>query len=304
MSTVPGLVASVACLLPMSVAEEAARSIAWGRDQRAAYAEAERRGAPLLIHFRSDHCERTDVGGGAVAEAGTRDQATDCDRMEQDVWSSADVVAAAGAFVPVLTGDLADQTLKRRYSVGTIPTTLLADPWGNEIVPMVRYVPREKVRLLLTALARDFSPVREASMALSKDRANAGALLELAGFYESHGLREIADVYYQRAGLSDAAKRDAAVRRKAAVGRGTNLLQMGRAGDAAEVFRSSYRDERSGEGADVVLFGWMMAELQQARFKEAERPYRELLARFPDSKYTAKAKENFAAATARRPDAW
>jgi outer membrane protein assembly factor BamD (BamD/ComL family) len=62
------------------------------------------------------------------------------------------------------------------------------------------------------------------------------------------------------------------------------------------VSRESFEDIPEGAQSETLLFGWMMAELQEGRRKEAERPYRELLKRFPDSKYAARARENFAAA--------
>lgn len=284
----------VAAAVPM-VAEDRP-FVPWQRDHRAALAEAEARGAPLLVHFRSDHCERTDVTGGAVAAPSTADQATDCDLMEQTVWSAPGVISAAQAFVPVLTGDLADQALKRRYSVGTVPTTLVADPWGNEIVRLVRYVPPDRMLRVLAAIPRDFSAVREPATLLRSDPQDGGALLELAAFYEKGTAREIAELYYERASLSERARREAGLRRRVAVGRGTNLLQLGRPADAARVFRASFEGDGDFERTDVVLFGWMMAELQQGRTKEARRPYQQLLERFPDSRYAAKARENMAAA--------
>ncbi len=293
-------------------------SIPWQRDHSAAAIAAEEKRAPLLIHFRSDSCERTEVGGSAptgttpgsapetarssAGPGGRRvgDATTDCDAMEETVWSSAAVIEAASRFVPVLTGDTADRTLTRRYEAATMPTTLIADPWGNEIVRLVHYVDAPRLMRILNAMPRDFSGLAPTGVALRRDPRDGETLLKAAAFYEGARLPEIAERYYERAAGSDDARADAGLRARTALSRGTNLLRMGKPADAVAIFRGGSESSPNAPGADAILFGWMMAELQQGRLKEAERPYRDLVARFPDSKYAAKAKENFTAASAGR----
>ena len=52
--------------------------------------------------------------------------------------------------------------------------------------------------------------------------------------------------------------------------------------------------------SDALLLGWMMAELQGGRLKEARAVLGTLEKRFPDSPYTAKAKQTLAGAGAPR----
>jgi hypothetical protein len=292
-----------------------ASPIRWERDHRAAFTAAEESRAPVLVHFRSDICERTTPGlaggiagaeargavigaaprSGAARDRSTREEASDCDRMEELVWSSPEVAEAAARYVPVLTGDTSDRTLTRRYEAATMPTTLLADPWGNEIVRLVHFVDGPRMARILRALPADFAPLEPVGRAL-RERPHDGALLaEAAAFYERARLFEFAERYHERAAASDGARRDPALRRRVALARGTNLLRIGKAADAARVFRGAFEDAPAGAQGDAVLFGWMMAELQQKRPKEAGRPYRELLARFPESRYAARAKENMSA---------
>lgn len=292
-------------------------SIPWQRDHGVAAIAAEEKGAPLLIHFRSDDCERTYVGGSAPvgttpgsapetprSSAGSAGRSvgeatTDCDAMEETVWSNAAVMEAASRFVPVLTGDTSDRTLTRRYEAATMPTTLIADPWGNEIVRLVHYVDAPRIIRILNAVPRDFSALAPIAVALRRDPRDGETLLKAAAFYEGVRLPEIAEKYYERAAGSDAARADAALRARTALSRGTNLLRMGKPADAIAIFRRGSETAPQAPGADAILFGWMMAELHQGRFQEAERPYRDLITRFPESKYAAKAKENIAAARKR-----
>ncbi|HET7747032.1 MAG TPA: hypothetical protein VFM29_07000, partial [Vicinamibacteria bacterium] len=109
--------------------------IEWQRDHTAAYGSATERRRPILVHFRSDHCERIAPGMGGAAIEGTaasrrggarvaegprsggasgptiRDEMNDCDRMEELVWSNPAVISAAARFVPVLSGDTSERTL-------------------------------------------------------------------------------------------------------------------------------------------------------------------------------------------------
>jgi tetratricopeptide (TPR) repeat protein len=284
----------LAALLAVQDSPPPPASIPWDRDHRAAYTEAEERRTPLLIHFRSDDCPRTAVGDATSA---LNYEASDCDRMEEVVWSRDDVRKAAARYVPVITGDTADRTLTRRYEVGTVPTTLIADPWGNEVVRLVHFVDAARMARILKAMPSDFSALQPIALELRRRPHDGELLAKAAAFYEGARLAEIAERYYERAAGADAAKKDRALRRRLAVARGTNLLRIGKAADAARVFREAFEDAPEGAQGETVLFGWMMAELQQSRVKEADRPYRELLSRFPESKYAARAKENMAAAT-------
>ena len=270
-------------------------AIPWERDHRTAFAAAEERRAPLLIFFRSDACPRTEVSGGSGLNA----EASDCDAMEERVWSRDEVRDAAARYAPVITGDTSDRTLTRRYEAATMPTTLIADPSGNEIVRLVHFVDAPRMARILGVMPSDFSALQPIALELRARPHDSEILLKAAAFYEGARLAEIAERHYERAALGEGAKRDPLLRRRLAVARGTNLLRLSKPAEAARVFRDSFEDIPDGAVSETLLFGWMMAELQQDRLKEAERPYRELLKRFPDSKYAARARENFAAASGR-----
>jgi tetratricopeptide (TPR) repeat protein len=211
--------------------------------------------------------------------------------MEEFVWSNPDVAKAAARYVPVITGDTSDRTLTRRYEAATMPTTLIADPWGNEIVRLVHFVDAPRVLRILGAIPSDFAPLQVVGLELRARPRDPELLMKAAAFYEGARLLEIAERYYERGALGEGARRDPLARRRLAVARGTNLLRLSKPAEAARVFRESFEDIPEGAQSEPLLFGWMMAELQQGRRKEAERPYRELLKRFPDSKYAARARD-------------
>jgi Tetratricopeptide repeat len=266
-------------------------AIPWRLDSPQAFADAEAQAKPALLLFRTG-CGRASTPGAADALGRSvhGSDTPDCDAMEQDVWSHPDVVLAVQRFVPIQTGEGSDQTLNVRYNV-VKPTLVLADPWGNEIVKLVGYTPRDRVLRILNALPRDFAPLQPAGLALRQDRERFAALTAAAAFYEAAGLREFADRYYQQAQASPDARADASARRSAVIAQGMNLMQLGKHAEAAGVFERALRQSPDGPMADALLLGRVLAEAQQGRRKDAERAFEELRRRFPDSPYTAKARE-------------
>jgi tetratricopeptide (TPR) repeat protein len=306
-------------VLPLAFAASEGSSLPWRRDM-GVFVEAEERRRPILIHFIARDCatatgqpssaggrigsssaadagsRRSPSGPGAVANREVEGQVDDCRRMEENVWSDAAIASAAERYVLLLVDDGGDHKLLRRYEVGTLPTTLIADPWGNEIVRLLRYVPRESVLRILRGMPSDFTELQAAGLALRSDPHQADSLQGAAAFYEKTNLREIAERYYEHALLIDSVRQDPARHRALAIARGTNLLRMGKAAEAAGVFRDGFEHAREAPQGDVVLFGWLMSELQQAHLKEADRPLQELRRLYPQSPYTAKAIANMDAA--------
>ena len=270
-------------------------AIPWRNDEPQALADAEAQGKVVLIQFRTA-CGRVSTPNEAdeIGRSVHMSEKPDCDLMVEDVWSHPDVMVAAQRFVPILTGDMGQAKLNTRYGVSR-PTTVFADPWGNEIVKLVGYIPRDRMLRVMLAMPRDFGPLRNAALALRQDRTHFAALVAAASFYETGGLREFADRYYQAAQASPDTRADSATRRGAAIARGMNLMQMGKHGEAADLFADTLKQAPDGPMAEALLLGQVMAEVQRGRKKDAQRALEELKRRFPDSPYTAKAREQLGA---------
>jgi hypothetical protein len=267
-------------------------SIPWRLDSPQALTDAEAQGKPALLLFRTG-CGRTSTPGQADDRGRSvhGSEMPDCDAMEQDVWSHPDVVLAVQRFVPIQTGEGSERVLNVRYNV-VKPTLVLADPWGNEIVKLVGYIPRDRVLRILNAVPRDFAALRPAGLALRVDGERFAALTAAAAFYEGAGLREFADRYYQHALASADTRADATARRSAVIAQGMNLMQLGKHAEAADLFARALRESPDGPMADALMLGQVLAEMQRGKRKDAERAFEELRRRFPDSPYTAKAKEH------------
>jgi len=285
----------------LMTAVAAGPSIAWSKDYTHAFAEAEERRAPLLVHFRGDACGRPSAPGSTESRGASRGgmsrplhdtELSDCDLMEQDVLENATVVQLAGRFVPVFVGT-GDETLNTRYQVVVNPTTLFLDPWGNEIFRVAGYLERDKFARILQAVPSDFGPLAATGRALREKAEDLKALLDAAAFYESAGLRQVSERLYERAVATPAAAADPTRRRQTTIARGLNLLMMNRGADAARVFERGLADgEEAAPGSDALLLGLVNAHLLANKRKDAEAVYARMARSFPESPYTNRAKEN------------
>lgn len=284
-----------AALALVSSPATAESRIAWGTVAADGFREARETGRPVLAYVTGTPCgTRASIGGnpGDVHE-------TDCERFEMRTVSDPGFVEATGRFVPLLlnltggsSGIPADADLMRRWKIGTIPTLLVADPWGNEILRLVGPTPPERAVRVLRAMPPDLRPLRAAGETLAADPSALTALVAAAGFYEQAGLRPVAERYYESAAGTDAAKADPAARQSVVVPRGLNLLVMGKTKEAARVFSDEAARGLDGPQSDAVLFGWAMAALASGDKPKAAEVHADLAKRFPSSPYTRKLAEN------------
>jgi tetratricopeptide (TPR) repeat protein len=271
-----------------------AGSISWTKDYTRALTEAEERRLPLLILFRGATCGI--VNAPRTADEGPRPdgyrtEKTDCDLMQEDVFENPEVLALSRRFVPVLIGQ-GDETLNTRYQVIVNPTTLIADPWGNEVFRVVGYLPRDKFIRVLQAVPADFARLTPLGRALRADPRDFRALMGAAGFYEQAGLRQVSERLYELALLAPAAADDIDLRREAAIARGLNLILMRRTADAVKVFEKILAEAPRGPQSDALLLGVVNAQLTAGKRREAEAAYARMRRDFPDSPYTRRAREN------------
>jgi len=295
----------------------AAGSVPWGADPRAALLKAEETGRPVVILFTGDPCgDKAGIGYEDDAAPGpgrqgtltggerARAHQTDCELLDTEVLSTPEFAAAAERYVPLLFhrggrvtagGSGADDELQRRYRVGTIPTLVLTDPWGNEMLRLVGRTPLGKTVEILSAMPIAFAPLRAAGETMWKNPEDLGALRSAAAFYETARLGPVAERYYERAEGAPEAQRDDTARADVVLSRGLNLLKMGKTREAAGVFEAESKRSPSGPRADAVLLGWAMASLQAGDQSRARRIAEDMEKRFPQSAYTAKLRQNLTA---------
>jgi hypothetical protein len=281
MTTVLGLLAVLA-----------AAGVPWTRDYGRAFADAEEQRRPLLVFFREE-CgggnrpqNPLEAGGPIVHQEGL----SECDLMQQDVWEAPEVVEAASRFVPVLV-DGGDRTLQVRYQAVRMPTTILTDPWGNEVFRASGYLSRAKVAGLLRAVPKDYAPLAAAGRVLRANGADFPALVAAAQFYDAAGLPQVSDRLY--AAALAAPGTEVVARRQAVISRGLLLMsRLGQAAEAAALFERELAAAPDGPGSDALLLGLVNARLTQGRRKDAEAAVRRMEREFARSPYTARARQN------------
>ena len=236
-----------------------------------------------------------DVGGPIEHQEGL----SACERMQEDVWESPAVIPLTERYLPVVV-DGGDATLETRYQAVRMPTTLITDPWGNEIFRVTGYLERNKMERVLEAIPGDFKPLAPFARALQKDANDLEALLGAAQYYQANRLPQVSERWYEKAAATPAAAADITVRRQVAIARGLNLLLMGRDKEAAATFEKALGEAPNAPGSDALLLGMVNANLQAGRRKEAESALQKLEKGWPGSAYAARARQNFDRAQGKR----
>ncbi len=276
----------------VSAAFAAGPAVAWTRDYTKAFADAEEQGRPILLFFRNN-CgggnlpqNPIDVGGPIQHQEGL----SPCDRMQDDVWEYPALARLTERYLPVVL-DGGDATLEVRYQAVRMPTTLVTDPWGNEIFRVTGYLERDKMARLLQATPRDFAALKAAGRTLKANPTDFGALTAAAQFYDGAGLPQVTERLYALALASPGAS-DPAARRQAVIGRGLNLMgSLNRAEEAAALFEKEIAAAPDGPGTDALLLGLVNARLAQGRPREAAAAAQQMEQKYAGSPYTARAKQ-------------
>jgi hypothetical protein len=212
--------------------------------------------------------------------------------MQEDVWESPLVTPLTERFVPLVL-DGGDTTMEVRYQAVRMPTTLIADPWGNEIFRVTGYLERDKMTRILQAIPSDFGALAPYGEALKKSGDDVAALMGAAQYYQANRLPQVSERLYEKAAGTAAASTDLATRRQLAIARGLNLLLMGKDKDAAGIFEKALAGGHDAPGSDALLLGLVNAHLSGGRRKEAEAALKELEKAWPGSAYAKRARENF-----------
>ena len=275
-------------------------SVTWTRDYTKALADAEEQRRPVLLFFNEDcgsgpaanqPVNPIAVGGPIEHQEGL----SACERMQQDVWENAAVVASAARYVPVLI-EGGDRTLQVRYQAVRMPTTLVTDPWGNEVFRSSGFLPPDKVARILDALPRDFAPLAAAGRTLKANPSDFAALVAAGQFYEGAGLPQVSERLYASA-LNAPGAADLAARRQAVIARGLNLMaHLHHTDEAAALFEKEIAAAPGAPGTDALLLGLVNAQVAQGHRSQAEAAVKQMEEQFRGSPYTTRARQVLALA--------
>ena len=162
--------------------------------------------------------------------------------MQQDVWESEAVTTAAERFTPIVV-DGGDRTLQVRYQVVRTPTTLVTDPWGNEVLRVSGYYERAKVLRLMGAVPTDFAALAQSGPALRANGSDFAALTAVAAFYQEQRLPQVVERLYSLALNGPRSSVPLQTWRQAVIARGLNLLAGLNNAEAAAAVENPDPDE-------------------------------------------------------------
>ncbi|ANM29585.1 hypothetical protein ABI59_08340 [Acidobacteria bacterium Mor1] len=184
-------------------------------DRKAAFKQATQDDRPLLIDFQTTWC---------VA----------CRTMEKTTWVDTDVVAAMGAYVPLMVDGERDHNLVARYRVEAYPTIVIATPDGAPILTLVGLQTAEQMKAHLAAVTARLDDLAAWASAASSRKPEPVALLGLADFALSRDSggeaeRMFRDVLRRKKGL------DPGMRRDAQLGLARALIELDECKDAGKL---------------------------------------------------------------------
>lgn len=236
--------------LAVAALASATEPLGWETGWKQASRGAAEQMRPILLDFTADWC-------------------VPCRAMDAEFWGLSEVRAVAERFVRVRVDYDRELGLRRRFGVGSIPTVLVLDPWGNPIGRLIGWggSPRDHLRLL-RAVPADFAPMAADAHAAATGKADGLAWERLGDAYFPGALAGASRDFLERAEKSRELKREPARRATAWTKLGWCELKLGDAERALEWLEKAVASAAPPDHPDVALAGLAVA---WARLGEPER---------------------------------
>jgi thiol-disulfide isomerase/thioredoxin len=144
-------------------------------DWTESYGEGVRRareeGRPILLKFYANWCPH-------------------CTKMDAGTWQDEYVGELSESFVPIrINGETGTVALKR-YNLGAVPLTIVAEPHGVEVFRIEGQANAQVIAAFLEAYLAHAGELASAFATLREDKSDAASHLALGRFYQSVGLTE------------------------------------------------------------------------------------------------------------------
>ena len=141
---------------------------------------AREEGRPILLKFYANWCPH-------------------CTKMDAGTWQDEYIGELSESFVPIrINGETGTVALKR-YNLGAVPITIVAEPHGVEVFRIEGQADAQKIAAFLETYLANAQEVEASFATLREDKSDAAAHHALGRFYQRVGLNEQAAVRHQAA---------------------------------------------------------------------------------------------------------
>lgn len=192
-SRAAAVLTAAAVLVLAGAGSARAAEVRWETHFDAAKAAALESNQPVYLDFWAVWCEA-------------------CGVMDQDVYSDEEVISAMKKVVPVRIDVDKETVLARKYHADAIPTLVIADAFGNELIRFTGTLSKAKVLEMLAAVPGDLSRINALAKQVAAGKDDFAALTALGREVRHDGFFIASNGYLGRALKTRDAKRDAAAR--------------------------------------------------------------------------------------------
>ncbi len=262
-------------------ARPAAAAVRWETNLEQATRTAGESGKPLLLEFWAAWC-------------------APCKLMDKEVYSDERVVSAFEKVLPVRIDMDARMDLALKYAIDAVPTILLTDSQGNELLRYTGLIDANRMIRLMSELPDDVSDINRLTGAIARDPNDFAALSALGRELQARRFYRASNAYYARAVKTKAARGRPGERAAIVLSIGQNHLALEAFQEAERTFRQHLRDfPRDPSEADATL-GLARAMLGLDRPTEALRLLDTIATRYPATHAAVQAQQMLRAGRGRQ----
>jgi tetratricopeptide (TPR) repeat protein len=241
--------------------------IIWQTDYEKAVQLAEEKGMPILVFFMAAW-------------------STPSKMMLEKVWVNDSVVSQAQKFVAVQVDVDRYPEIAKKYEVKTYPTVIFSDPSGEIEIRKAGIVNPNEIVTLMKVFPLDFRGILDLKRKIEVGSKDFESLRQLAEFYARINVWDLSSEYYKQALKNENLANNEELKDLIVFSLAMNELRMKHYEEAQRLFEEEIKEYPKEKSTENLLYGLIIAYIGQNKMTEAEKTYKKLKSKYPDSKVT------------------